>query len=150
MGKMHMKDDSPLRKFRLFPAATMTFLLLTSLFVHAPLVKTVMNSDASLLAGDDGDNATGRPRDTDREHGENVDSDKDGLNDEQERERGTDPKNSDTDDDGVPDGQDRYPLDAARWRSSPDIFSQLTFEILLIISMVLFVVIYYSLRGRKK
>ena len=43
--------------------------------------------------------------DIDEDQSDEVDSDGDGLTDEQELEAGTDPLNSDSDDDGIEDGQ---------------------------------------------
>jgi hypothetical protein len=43
-----------------------------------------------------------------------TDQDADGLNDLQERTKGTNPSNPDTDSDGIPDGQDSFPLRQAR------------------------------------
>ena len=40
-----------------------------------------------------------------------VDTDNDGLSDDEELENGLDPENSDTDSDGVPDGDDQFPND---------------------------------------
>lgn len=47
-----------------------------------------------------------------------VDSDNDGLSDEEETTLGTDPQNPDTDGDGVNDSQDEFPTNAAEWLDS--------------------------------
>ncbi len=57
--------------------------------------------------------------DTDRDgkaDAKDTDDDNDGLSDEQELTKGTDPKDADSDNDGKSDLHDFYPLDGSRWQ----------------------------------
>jgi hypothetical protein len=82
-------------------AAFVTAMLLASFFsaLIEPVSAAPETADAAQTAQEQGDVQP-------------LDSDNDGLSDQDEANLGTDPNNPDTDGDGVPDGQDQDPLNA--------------------------------------